>query len=115
MPTSNRLKSPPSWGLSRSGIRCAYSLQAAWGRDNVEATWASSKLHRNAVEAYSSQQRIRYSEDEARQCWTGPLPRPPSRYRNAQVTVLAPDTGTIAFLMDCDTTGVEPDIGVGQI
>jgi len=30
-------------------------------------------------------------------------------YRNAQVTVLAP-TGTIAFMMDCDTTGVEPDI-----
>ncbi len=29
-------------------------------------------------------------------------------YRNAQWTVLAP-TGTIAFVMDCDTTGVEPD------
>ncbi|MCD6365851.1 MAG: vitamin B12-dependent ribonucleotide reductase [Planctomycetes bacterium] len=32
-------------------------------------------------------------------------------YRNAQVTVLAP-TGTIGFLMDCDTTGVEPDIAL---
>jgi ribonucleoside-diphosphate reductase alpha chain len=32
-------------------------------------------------------------------------------YRNAQATVLAP-TGTIAFLMDCDTTGVEPDIAL---
>ena len=32
-------------------------------------------------------------------------------YRNAQVTVLAP-TGTIAFMMDCDTTGVEPDISL---
>ena len=32
-------------------------------------------------------------------------------YRNAQVTVLAP-TGTISFLMDCDTTGVEPDIAL---
>jgi ribonucleoside-diphosphate reductase alpha chain len=32
-------------------------------------------------------------------------------YRNAQVTVLAP-TGTIAFMMDCDTTGVEPDIAL---
>ncbi|MBI3996693.1 MAG: vitamin B12-dependent ribonucleotide reductase [Candidatus Omnitrophica bacterium] len=31
--------------------------------------------------------------------------------RNSQVTVLAP-TGTIAFLMDCDTTGVEPDIAL---
>ena len=32
-------------------------------------------------------------------------------YRNAQTTVLAP-TGTIAFMMDCDTTGVEPDIAL---
>jgi len=32
-------------------------------------------------------------------------------YKNAQVTVLAP-TGTIAFMMDCDTTGVEPDIAL---
>jgi len=32
-------------------------------------------------------------------------------YRNAQVSVLAP-TGTIAFLMDCDTTGIEPDIAL---
>jgi len=31
-------------------------------------------------------------------------------YRNAQVTVLAP-TGTISFLMDCDTTGIEPALG----
>lgn len=32
-------------------------------------------------------------------------------FRNAQVTVLAP-TGTIGFMMDCDTTGVEPDIAL---
>ena len=32
-------------------------------------------------------------------------------YRNAQATVLAP-TGTIGFMMDCDTTGIEPDIAL---
>ena len=32
-------------------------------------------------------------------------------FRNAQATVLAP-TGTISFLMDCDTTGIEPDIAL---
>jgi ribonucleoside-diphosphate reductase alpha chain len=32
-------------------------------------------------------------------------------YRNSQVTVLAP-TGTIGFMMDCDTTGVEPEIAI---
>ncbi len=34
-----------------------------------------------------------------------------SGFRNAQVTVLAP-TGTIGFMMDCDTTGIEPDIAL---
>ena len=32
-------------------------------------------------------------------------------FRNSQTTVLAP-TGTIAFMMDCDTTGIEPDIAL---
>src|SRR6185503_7901866 len=32
-------------------------------------------------------------------------------YRNAQATVLAP-TGTIGLLMDCDTTGIEPDFSL---
>ena len=32
-------------------------------------------------------------------------------YRNAQTTVIAP-TGTIGFMMDCDTTGIEPDLAL---
>ncbi len=36
---------------------------------------------------------------------------PKTGFRNAQVTLLAP-TGTIGFMMDCDTTGVEPDIAL---
>ncbi|MCZ6486238.1 MAG: vitamin B12-dependent ribonucleotide reductase [Acidobacteria bacterium] len=35
-------------------------------------------------------------------------------YRNAQVTLLAP-TGTIAFMMDCDTTGVEPEFSLVKV
>jgi len=35
-------------------------------------------------------------------------------YRNAQATVIAP-TGTIGLVMDCDTTGVEPDFALVQI
>ncbi|MEJ2143760.1 MAG: vitamin B12-dependent ribonucleotide reductase [Acidobacteriota bacterium] len=35
-------------------------------------------------------------------------------YRNAQVTLLAP-TGTIAFMMDCDTTGIEPDFSLVKV
>jgi ribonucleoside-diphosphate reductase alpha chain len=48
----------------------------------------------------------------ARQVWDEAyLKGKQNGYRNAQVSVLAP-TGTIAFLMDCDTTGVEPDIAL---
>src|SRR5919108_1195949 len=48
----------------------------------------------------------------ARQAWDDALTiGRASGYRNAQATVLAP-TGTISFMMDCDTTGVEPDIAL---
>jgi ribonucleoside-diphosphate reductase alpha chain len=50
--------------------------------------------------------------DAARSSWDAALELGTQfGYRNAQVTVLAP-TGTIAFMMDCDTTGVEPDIAL---
>lgn len=50
--------------------------------------------------------------DAARSAWDRALADGRSHgYRNAQVTVLAP-TGTIGFLMDCDTTGIEPDIAL---
>jgi ribonucleoside-diphosphate reductase alpha chain len=45
-------------------------------------------------------------------CWDEALSHGEKHgYRNAQVTVLAP-TGTIGFMMDCDTTGVEPDLAL---
>src|SRR4029453_7249119 len=48
----------------------------------------------------------------ARDAWDGALATARTHgVRNSQVTVLAP-TGTIAFMMDCDTTGVEPDIAL---
>jgi ribonucleoside-diphosphate reductase alpha chain len=50
--------------------------------------------------------------DSARKAWDGALDLGKRHgYRNAQVSVLAP-TGTIGFLMDCDTTGIEPDIAL---
>ena len=49
---------------------------------------------------------------EARKVWDEALELGQEHgYRNAQVSVLAP-TGTIAFMMDCDTTGIEPDIAL---
>ncbi|MBU0646183.1 vitamin B12-dependent ribonucleotide reductase [Patescibacteria group bacterium] len=48
----------------------------------------------------------------ARQAWDGVIDQAGQfGLRNAQISVLAP-TGTISFLMDCDTTGIEPDIAL---
>ena len=48
----------------------------------------------------------------ARECWNDAYESGRRHgYRNAQVTVIAP-TGTIGFMMDCDTTGIEPDLAL---
>ena len=54
----------------------------------------------------------KYLQEAARDLWDKVLAHG-KRYgfRNAQATVLAP-TGTISFMMDCDTTGIEPDIAL---
>src|SRR5205814_2419351 len=91
--------------------RCAH-VPKPGAKDNVEAMLGVIKLHRQAVEEIQPSEEFNYLKDEARSCWDRALARGrQAGYRNAQVTVLAP-TGTIAFLMDCDTTGVEPDIAL---
>ncbi len=50
--------------------------------------------------------------DASRNAWDGALAFGEKHgFRNSQVTVLAP-TGTIGFMMDCDTTGIEPDLAL---
>jgi ribonucleoside-diphosphate reductase alpha chain len=50
--------------------------------------------------------------EASKTCWDEALANGEKHgYRNSQVTVLAP-TGTIGFMMDCDTTGVEPDLAL---
>lgn len=91
--------------------RCAHVSKPV-AKDNVESMLGVIKLHREAVEDIQPSQEFNYLKEEARSCWDRALARgQQAGYRNAQVTVLAP-TGTIAFLMDCDTTGVEPDIAL---
>jgi len=81
-------------------------------KDNVESMRGVMQLHRDAVEEIQSSDEFGYLKDAARECWEAALARGDENgYRNAQVSVLAP-TGTIAFLMDCDTTGIEPDIAL---
>ena len=91
--------------------RCA-GVEKTVAKDNVESMLGVIKLHRDAVETIQPSAEFHYLKTEARKTWDGALAKGQKHgYRNAQVTVLAP-TGTIAFLMDCDTTGVEPDIAL---
>jgi ribonucleoside-diphosphate reductase alpha chain len=91
--------------------RCTH-VPSPLKRDNVESMLGVVQLHRDAVEQIQPSREFNYLKEEARQCWDRALALGrKAGYRNAQVTVLAP-TGTIAFLMDCDTTGVEPDIAL---
>jgi ribonucleoside-diphosphate reductase alpha chain len=72
-------------------------------------------MHRDAVkdidiEAIPSN--LRYLVNDAWDCWVDAVELGEREgYRNSQATVIAP-TGTIAFMMDCDTTGPEPPIAL---
>jgi ribonucleoside-diphosphate reductase alpha chain len=69
------------------------------------------QMHRNAVEQIDNAG-PQYLKDAARSMWDRVLETGRDNgFRNAQSTVLAP-TGTISFMMDCDTTGIEPDIAL---
>jgi len=69
------------------------------------------RMHRDAVEAIDDACPA-YLREAARSVWDDVLENGRVHgFRNAQATVLAP-TGTISFLMDCDTTGIEPDIAL---
>ena len=73
------------------------------------------KMHRESVRDINVEKvpsELRYLVNEAWDCWSDAVELGEKfGYRNAQATVLAP-TGTIAFMMDCDTTGIEPDIAL---
>ncbi|MEY4179523.1 MAG: hypothetical protein RLY70_3097 [Planctomycetota bacterium] len=69
------------------------------------------QMHRDAVENINDAGPA-YLKDAARDVWDRVLATGHRHgFRNAQATVLAP-TGTISFMMDCDTTGIEPDIAL---
>ena len=78
---------------------------------NREPMLRVMEMHRDAAEtidAAAPQELL----DAARTVWAECLEMGREHgYRNSQVSVIAP-TGTIAFMMDCDTTGIEPDIAL---
>src|SRR4051794_22037869 len=81
--------------------------------ENREPHNAVMRMHRDASyaipEAASADRELL---EAARRAWEEAVEAGEAHgYRNAQATVLAP-TGTISFLMDCDTTGIEPDFSL---
>ncbi len=69
-------------------------------------------MHRAAVDAVAADLCPAPLLDAAADAWNRAIAAGQEHgYRNAQVSVLAP-TGTIGFMMDCDTTGIEPDIAL---
>jgi ribonucleoside-diphosphate reductase alpha chain len=104
----------PTEEIGAQSARVAGSL-GAYDRypENREPHNAVMRMHRDA--AYGiDRDSLTDSEllDAAQHAWDEAVQLGEVHgYRNAQATVLAP-TGTISFLMDCDTTGVEPDFSL---
>ena len=70
------------------------------------------RMHRASVNGINKGNVPSTLYEASKQCWDEALQHGEKHgYRNSQVTVLAP-TGTIGFMMDCDTTGIEPDLAL---
>ncbi|MCP4378080.1 MAG: vitamin B12-dependent ribonucleotide reductase, partial [bacterium] len=79
---------------------------------NRESMLKVMEMHQSAVKEIDSDLCPPSLLESARDAWVCALESGRKfGYRNAQVSVLAP-TGTIGFMMDCDTTGIEPDIAL---
>jgi ribonucleoside-diphosphate reductase alpha chain len=100
----------------------AYAQSARVARDhggpfagydaNREPFLRVMRKHREALKGINQKHVPADLHNAAKQAWDDAVELGEDfGYRNAQATVLAP-TGTIGFMMDCDTTGVEPDIAL---
>ncbi len=80
--------------------------------DNREAMGQVLHRHRRALAEVADQEDSRSVLESARQAWEMAVEfAAADGLRNSQISVLAP-TGTISFMMDCDTTGIEPELAL---
>jgi ribonucleoside-diphosphate reductase alpha chain len=80
--------------------------------DNRDSFLEVISMHRNSLQNINSRNVPERLMETCSEVWDECMASGVRHgYRNAQVTVLAP-TGTIGFMMDCDTTGVEPDLAL---
>ncbi|HJS99117.1 MAG TPA: vitamin B12-dependent ribonucleotide reductase [Terriglobales bacterium] len=100
----------PGWYINREPFLDVIRMHRA-SVNNIGSAGVSPAVAAGVSPAAKSSQ-LPELIDASKQCWDEALAHGEKfGYRNSQVTVLAP-TGTIGFMMDCDTTGVEPDLAL---
>jgi ribonucleoside-diphosphate reductase alpha chain len=109
-PTTNDAVMPgaacPGWYINREPFLDVIRMHRA------SANTIGSSLASTSSTASSSLAQLPQLIEASKDCWDAALAHGEKfGYRNSQVTVLAP-TGTIGFMMDCDTTGIEPDLAL---
>jgi ribonucleoside-diphosphate reductase alpha chain len=99
----------PGWYLNREPFLDVIRMhRASVNNINSHVGTGASSVHAERSSAAQLPELIAASKT----CWDEALAHGEKfGYRNSQVTVLAP-TGTIGFMMDCDTTGIEPDLAL---
>jgi ribonucleoside-diphosphate reductase alpha chain len=81
-------------------------------KKNEEPFLEVIRMHRDSVHGINSRNIPSDLYNNAKKCWEEAYDLGKNvGFRNGQVTVIAP-TGTIGFMMDCDTTGIEPDLAL---
>ena len=97
--------------LTSSQIAAAQGPFAGYA-DNRKPMLKVIKRHQQSCRGAQHESLPQPLQEAAQQVWSDCYAHGKQHgYRNAQVTLLAP-TGTIAFMMDCDTTGIEPDLAL---
>src|SRR5581483_4096648 len=98
----------PGWYINREPFLDVIRMHRASVNNIGKSVGTASAVHAERSAAAQLPELISASK----QCWDEALAHGEKHgYRNSQVTVLAP-TGTIGFMMDCDTTGIEPDLAL---
>ncbi len=97
----------------RTSVKTSARMGAHAGyAENEEPMLRVLGLHQEAVAGIDEELAPTDILSAAQESWDAAVEQAPIHgVRNAQATVLAP-TGTIGLLMDCDTTGIEPDLGL---
>jgi len=112
------------WAAALTAIMCgqAYLTSARVAADatgpcegypvNEEPFLEVIRMHRDSTSRIDNKRVPQALYENAVKCWQEAYELgQKAGFRNAQTTVLAP-TGTIGFMMDCDTTGIEPDLAL---